>query len=76
MIEGMNVAQLDAIERVLDIMREHFDAGVVVLTSDIEAPNSGEEKTATEIAWHGGKDRAIGLLKIGEFRILRKIENS
>jgi hypothetical protein len=64
----MTNAQRDAIEKIRDIMREHFDAGLAVLTTDTE----NDEITATELIFHGGYDRGIGLAEIGKIRLLNR----
>jgi hypothetical protein len=65
----MTPAQHDAASRIVDTMREHFDAGVCVLVADEE---QNDMMQGTEILWHGGYAHAVGLSIIGAFRILTK----
>jgi hypothetical protein len=57
----MTPAQDDAFKRIDEIMREHFEAGVIVV--------KGEHTDKTEdirSTWHGGYATSIGLLEMGK----------
>ena len=62
----MTQAQSDAIEQIRHLVREHFDAGLVAVTAEIEESDIHD---STEILWHGGYARAIGLCQIARKRI-------
>jgi hypothetical protein len=58
----MTEAQTQAAERILEIMREHFSAGVIVVCAETE----DEKSDAVRCFWHGGFPSAIGLLELGK----------
>ncbi len=73
----MTEAQEQAAERLLEIMREHFSAGVVVLCANTEDHDVECEKGEDiRCYWSGGYASAVGLLEIGKQQTLgaRKVE--
>lgn len=65
----MTAPQEEAIKRIVDIMREHFSSGVVVVEGDVV----GDDKASTtECCYHGGFPNAIGLCEVGKMRIWLK----
>jgi hypothetical protein len=58
-------AQKDAAERVIQILSEHFDACVVV----VSANDDEERRNFTEVMWHGGFPTAFGLIEMGKIRL-------
>jgi hypothetical protein len=62
----MTQAQSDAIDQIRHLVREHFEAGVIALTAEVEESDTHD---STEIVWHGGYARATGLCRIAEKRI-------
>lgn len=68
----MTEAQKQTLEKIHELIREHFDAGVVIVETDTEDEKKGEDR---EIGWHGGITRAVGLCKIAELRFLKCIES-
>ena len=61
-------AQEEALQRAIQIIREHFEGGVIVVTAN----DSEDEETAQVIldyAWHGGGAQAIGLLDLARDRM-------
>lgn len=67
----MTKAQEEAAECILEIMREHFSAGVVVLCANTE-DHEVECDKAEDIRcyWAGGYCAAVGLLEIGRQQAL------
>lgn len=63
----MTAAQKDALERLLDILREHFEGGVVVVQTENESAND-----EIQVSWHGGYANACGLLDLGKARIVEE----
>lgn len=59
----MTPAQQDALEKIRELFREHFESGVVVCVTDDER----------ETIYHGGIDVAVGLLEITKDRLLMRI---
>lgn len=59
-------AQEQAMEKVYDILREHFDASVFAVVTDIEATDGQEVNT---IYWHGGRIRALGLAHLATHKL-------
>lgn len=53
----MTDAQQDALDKIKVIMREHFDAGVVMVTCGSERDDISD----IQGTWHGGFAAAIGL---------------
>jgi len=62
----MTTAQSEALEQVKHLIREHFESGLVAVTGEIEESDHHDD---TEILWHGGYARALGLCQIARKRI-------
>lgn len=62
----MTQAQETAFEQIKHLVREHFDAGLVAVTGEIEESDIHDD---TQILWHGGYARAVGLCQIARKRI-------
>lgn len=69
----MTEAQQQAFERIEEIMREHFGAGVILVQA--ESPESDRSSVVTT-TWHGGYATAIGLLELGKMRVWNKLRNA
>lgn len=63
-------AQEDAMEKVYDILKEHFDASVFAVVTDIESTDGQEVNT---IYWHGGRVRALGLSHLAIHKLTNKM---
>ena len=61
-----NKSQDDALNRILDTMREHFESGVIIL----EAEGSTENSNITVALYHGGYVNAVGLTHIARHQFL------
>lgn len=60
----MNTAQKEALEKIHQLIREHFDCGIVFV--EIEDDKGKDER---EFGWHGGISRAIGLCRVAQYRM-------
>ncbi len=67
----MTIAQLETLSKMTDLIREHFDAGVLIVEGE-----GDEGKTRVEIGYHGGYAHAHGLLQVAQYRILVENENN
>lgn len=56
----MTDAQTEALEKISQIIREHFESGIIVVVGENER----------EMQWHGGIASAIGLCTIAKDRLL------
>ena len=63
----MTQAQQDAFCKIEELMREHFEAGVLV----IETVND-DRKHETRSTWHGGYAVSLGLLELGKLQVWDK----
>lgn len=54
----MTAAQTDALNKIRELMREHFSAGIVTVIGEIE---NEDRKEDIQSAWHGGSATAYGL---------------
>ncbi len=54
----MTEAQNAAVAKIKDIMREHFEAGVLIVNADDDTDDGDE----TRVAYHGGFVMAMGLV--------------
>lgn len=61
----MTAAQEQAIEKIQDLVREHFDSGLILVESEDER----------DIQWHGGFSAAIGNCEIAKRRLLLRLDN-
>ncbi len=59
----MTKAQEDAVGRIMDISREHFEAGVMVFNAEYD-----DHHNDIRCVWHGGYASAMGLLTIGKIK--------
>lgn len=59
-------AQKDACARISEIMREHFDTGVFVVTA---FGDNNKDTDVSQIGWHGGFSSVLGNLNLGLLRI-------
>lgn len=62
-----SVAQIAAFDQIGLIIREHFEAGVVVLMAEVN-----DHQDETNHSYHGGKQTAIGLLSTAKHRMLNQ----
>lgn len=67
MTSALTEAQKDAMRRISDILREHFVAGICVIS--VEVDDGMNEQTFHTM--HGGMARGIGLLDLGKMAIIR-----
>ena len=65
----MTPAQSQALTQILEIMREHFSAGIIVVETDVEGEDT---KAAVHSVWHGGFAASLGLLEIGRRDVIGK----
>lgn len=66
---GMTEAQEQAIEKIVHLMREHFNAGVLI----VEAREVGDGKEdARQFLWHGGISTALGLNRMLDAKLCKK----
>lgn len=62
----MTPAQDEALNKIKDIIREHFEAGVISI--------QGEDDY--DFQWHGGISTALGLLDIAHDRLMRVVNDT
>lgn len=63
----MTEIQEQTLRTVTALLKEHFEAGVIILeTEDLDL------NSEREIRWHGGFSRCLGLLGIATIRMLEK----
>lgn len=62
----MTDAQTEALDKIRDIIREHFESGIVVV--------EGEEER--ELQWHGGITTAIGLCNVASDRLMMHVRKA
>ena len=65
----MTTAQENAMERIEEIMREHFSSGVLVVQGDVLDNDKAEDIRST---WHGGYATSLGLLEMGKLHVWNK----
>lgn len=68
-MSALTEAQSQAAERAYDILREHFDASLIVVLATTGADDHQE---ASRVFWHGGRTLALGLATEAKDRILHK----
>ena len=61
----MTTAQSQAIDKVMDIMREHFEAGVLCVLTEEENEGEGDA-----MLYHGGRMTCLGLIQSSGDRLL------
>lgn len=66
----MTSAQKQQLDRIVDIMREHFETGIVVVECDDTESPSGDAEL--HVAWHGGFANGYGLLGLGKFQMMNE----
>ena len=57
----MTTAQNQALNQIQEIMREHFQAGIITVIGEIEGEDKKED---IQSSWHGGSATAYGLLTL------------
>ncbi len=62
-------AQIEALDKCYDILKEHFDASVFAVVADMETNDTQEVNTTY---WHGGRVRALGLAHIAVHKLTHK----
>jgi hypothetical protein len=67
----MNEAQKDALSRISEILREHFEIGIVAVEVD-----TSDDDSAVFIRRHGGYAAALGLLSIAQRQVLDDCEDT
>lgn len=64
-------AQEDARKRVMQILEEHFDCGVLILGVVKESDrNTAEANDSSELSFFGGHFTALGLIETAKVRLL------
>lgn len=66
----MTQAQIDTLEKMSSMIREHFDSGILIVEGEGQ-----EGKSHIEISYHGGYATAHGLLVVGQHRIFQENES-
>jgi len=56
----MTEAQVEALQRMHQLMSEHFDAGVIAITADLDL----EQAEQPQVRFHGGLIRCVGLAQV------------
>lgn len=64
----MTAAQVQALQKMQEIMREHFSAGVVTVIGEMENDDKRED---IQSLWHGGAATAYGLYYLGSQQLDR-----
>jgi hypothetical protein len=57
-MEGFTEAQVGALDRANEILREHFEASLVAVVTTLEGD---EGKEISNVRWAGGRIQALGL---------------
>ena len=65
----MTPAQEQAFKQIEEILREHFEASVIVVQAD------DDKKSDVRSSWHGGYATSIGLLELGKLHVWNKQED-
>jgi len=70
----MTAAQSAALDKITEIMREHFDSAVFVFETDANVP---EDPKLSDLSYriNGTFCQSLGLLKYAEHRMLSEFEN-
>jgi hypothetical protein len=58
----MSAAQLQVFEKISELMREHFTAGVVIVGYTVDGATEDDTYEADDYTYHGGHSVMIGLL--------------
>lgn len=66
----MTPAQQDALKRVLDLLSEHFDAALIIVSADCE-----DRTSVVQHAYHGSFSTAVGLAELGKLNIYKQAFN-
>lgn len=64
----MTEPQRDALNRIEQIMREHFTTGVIIVEGEI---TNRDDAADIETIYHGGYAASIGLLELGKLYVWR-----
>lgn len=67
----MTPAQEEAFNKIEDIMREHFESAVFVVSGE----TGDDGSNVIRCGWHGGYATAIGLLNLGDFEVKKSAQN-
>jgi hypothetical protein len=62
----MTAAQETAFKQIMEIMREHFAAGVIIIEGELA---DNDHASDIETAFHGGYATSIGLLEIAKIKV-------
>lgn len=65
----MTNAQEDAFQKIKELMREHFSAGVIVVNGEVSEDDKADD---VQSIYHGGYATSIGLLELGKLQVWRK----
>lgn len=65
---GFTEAQSQAVDRIQDIMREHFTAGVLI----VECSEVEDKKDGRQFVWHGGISTALGLTRMLDAKLRKR----
>lgn len=73
----MTQAQETAIRQIQEIMREHFDAGIVILqgeaqTDEDTTQEQADKSTSIQYLFHGGYATAIGLVELAKIHVWKR----
>ncbi len=63
----MTAAQQEAYEKCERLMREHFDAGVLVILTEYD-----DQCEQIDSTYHGGRARCLGLYEVGRLKLLNQ----
>jgi hypothetical protein len=69
----MTDAQKDAIKKITDLMREHFDQGIASLVCE---DSDDERDQEVHVTWHGSFASAYGLLELGKLQMISEREQN
>jgi len=61
-------AQTDAFEKCKELLREHFDAGVIMVATSVEG---SDNRDTSRSSYHGGAFTALGLIDVERETLMR-----
>lgn len=68
----MTDAQNNAIKQLRDIVREHFDASVIIVQGDAVDVPDPDKVVDIEYIFHGGYASSIGLLELAKIHVWKR----
>lgn len=63
-------AQKEALEKAYDLLGEHFDASLIVVSAEVQDPADEKSSDCIRVYWSGGFPNAIGLASIAAAKIM------